>query len=146
MELKIVRHQISNLRRHYGLHGSDILACYDTALVALFALYAISYVTVSISPTNWKKLSVQVDKELHLKHPGTGVPCLKLFDNLYVRAESRVDDTNVQWSTNTGCYTPTSNYLYNSLQQVVMAPKSTKKQIEYANKTLALLEKNMERT
>lgn len=145
MELRTVRHQIANLRRHYGLHGSDILACYDTALVALFGLHTVKYVTVSVSPTNWKALSEKVDLDAQVKHPGSGVPCLKLFDNLYVRAESRVGDTDVLWSANTGCYSPTSKYLCDSLQKVVMASKSTKRQIEHANNVLADLSKKMER-
>ncbi len=134
MELRKVRHLIANFRRHYNLNGDDILACYDTALVALFGYHTVDYVTISISPAHWKRLVDKLDLDAQVKHPGSGIPCLKLFNRLYVRSETRVDDSDVVWSKNTHCYTPTAKYLGESFQRILMSSRITKKQMEHANR------------
>lgn len=139
MELKSIKHQIANLRRHYGLNGDDILACYDTAMVALGNYTTIKYITVSINPINWKSISVKVDPGNIVKHPDTDVQCIKLFDNLYVLSQFRVRDTDVLWSSKLNVYTPTTSYLIFRMEKVLCASKSTKKQLEYANNLLGKL-------
>lgn len=142
MSTRKIKHLISNLRRHYNLQGQDILTCYDTAFAAIEPDTIIQYVTVSVSPSNWKKLSDLLPVETIVKHPGSNVECLKLFDELYVRKETRVADDNVMWLSSVGCYTPTKTYLVESLAKVVMAKASTKKQITHANSILKRIKVN----
>lgn len=134
MDQRSARHQISNLRRHYGIDGDAMLACYDTAILGLHPYTEVGYVTVSISPTNWKLLCEKVSEETFVKHPGSNVDCIKLFGKLYVRKESRVNDDNVVWAPNLGCYTPTNRYLRESLDRIMMSASSTKKQLAHATK------------
>lgn len=143
MEIRTVRHLIANLRRHYGFSGEDILACYDTAVAALFGshndlqnLHNMHYVTVSISPSNYKLLKEKVGQDVVCKHPGSNVECLKLFGDLYVRSETRVANQDVKWSKNIGCYTPKADHLVQMMERVTMAASSTKKQIEHANRII----------
>lgn len=149
MSPRIVRHLIANLRRHYNLHGTDILACYDTGLVALFDRHAIDleYATVSVSPSHWRELSAKLAEDAHVKHPGSGVPCLKLFGKLYVRAEARVGDMDVEWSNVTLCYTPTARYLRDSFERILMGSRITRAQMDHANnlisKTMAIMSRKL---
>lgn len=151
MDTRTARHLISNLRRHYNLQGVDILACYDTAVVALrdrvndIARTQLSYVTVSVSPANFKRLKTMLTPEDIFKHPGSNVECLKLFGRLYVRSEVRVSDENVQWSSSMGCYTLTPDYLIDVMQRVTIAARSSKKQVTHANEILNLLSKQFKR-
>lgn len=133
-----IRHLISNLRRHYNIRGEEILTCYDTAIVALRPYHDILYATVSISPKRWADLHKRVGDEPLTKHPGSNVECLKLFGNLYVRREARVDDSRVIWSPNTGCYTINWIHLKESMDQIISG-NSTKKQIKHASYVLSTL-------
>ena len=143
MEQRTVRHHISTLRRHFGFKGEDILACYDTAIVGLFPMHCVKYATVSISPAHWKELQQKLGDGYVLKHPGSNVECLKLFDGLYVRKETRVPDDSVLWLPGLGCYGPTSLHLNMGLDKVIMSASSTKKQIGHASTVLAELKLNM---
>ncbi|ABY62922.1 hypothetical protein ST201phi2-1p089 [Pseudomonas phage 201phi2-1] len=145
MEQRSIRSLIANLKRHYNLMGEEILACYDTAVNGLWSLTEVKYPTVSVSPSNWKKLADKLDLDAQVKHPGSNVPCLLLFNGLYVRSEARVADCHVLWVSTLGCYCPTSQYLVDSMQRVVMSSKSTKKQIEYANRVLNAINKRLEK-
>lgn len=139
MNIRDIRHKIANVRRHYGLHGIDMLACYDTAVAALVSYHTVDYVTLSISPSNWGKLVSRLDKSFQCRHPGSNVECLKVFDNVYIRKETRVPDDEVLWSKNTGTYTPTAGKLTFQLDAVSLAARSTKKQIDHANRVLTQL-------
>lgn len=149
MNSRLVRHLIANLRRHYNLQGTDILACYDTGLIALFPRHVIEmkYVTVSVSPTHWRELSAKLNQDAHVKHPGSGVPCLKLFGKLYVRSQARVGDMDVEWSKVTLCYTPTARYLRDSFERILMGSRITRDQMEHANnlisKTMSIMSRKL---
>lgn len=152
MEMGKLRHLISNLRRHYNLSGEDILACYDTAVWALFGssndlqnAHDLRYATVSVSPAQFKRLKEQLDESYQCKHPGSNVPCLKFFDDrLYVRSEHRIKDEDVIWSKRTGCYTPVARKLWNQLEAIVMSKSSTRKQLGHANTVLIHLKRRPE--
>jgi hypothetical protein len=137
MDMRAVRSRIAIFRRHFNLQAEDILACYDTAIVAMHGPHDIKYITVSISPSNFKLVKAQAGEEAVTKHPGSGVECVLLFKDLYVRAEARVPDQDVVWSSNLGIYTPITIALIDMMQRVVMAPKSTKRQIEHAKRVIA---------
>lgn len=136
MELITIRHKIANIRRHYGLDGNDMLACYDTAISALIGHHPIDYVTVSISPSNWKDLSNRVDPSCLVKHPGSNVECIRVFNDVYIRKEVRVPDQDVVWSKYIGCFTPTARKLMSSMEAITLAKSSTRKQIEHANRVM----------
>lgn len=142
MNSYIVRHLISNLRRHFNIRGEEILACYDTALVILQNNHLAKHVTVSVSPSNWKKLADRLDLDHLVKHPDIGVVCIKLFGKLYVRSESRVADDSVKWVPSFCCYTPTMGHLLSSMEKVIMGSKSTKKQVAFAENMLAKIKKS----
>lgn len=141
MNTKQIKNLITNFKRHYNLQGQDILACYDTAISGLFGdNVPLQYVTISISPTNWKALVEKIGVEYVTKHPGSNVECVELFDSkLYVRREVRVSDDNVEWVKSIGCYSPTVQYLNENLSAVVLGSKSTKKQVAHAEATLSYL-------
>lgn len=136
MNNRTARHYISNLRRHFNLSGEDILACYDTAVQALFDGQDLAYVTVSISPTKYRELKAKVATTMVTKHPGSGVECINLFGDLYVRSEARIPDAEVRWSKAIGAYTMTVDGLVKQMEAITLAPSSKKKQIDHANRIL----------
>lgn len=136
MEMRAVRSRIAMFRRHFNLLAEDILACYDTAIVALHGSHDVRYITVSVSPSNFKRIKEQAGGDTIAKHPGSGVECVLLFTDLYVRAEARVPDQDVVWSSNIGIYTPITTALIQMMERVVMGSKSTKYQIEHAKRVI----------
>lgn len=138
MEMRAVRNRIAMFRRHFNLLAEDILACYDTAIVALYGPHDINYITVSVSPSNFRRIKEQAGADTITKHPQSGVECVLLFTDLYVRAEARVPDQDVLWSSNLGIYSPITIALVQMMEQVVMGAKSTKRQIEHAKRIITL--------
>lgn len=136
MNNRTVKHAIANLRRHYNLKGEDILACYDTAVQALFDGSDLAYITVSVSPSNYDKLKSLQSEESIVKHPGSNVECIKMFGDMYVRSEARIPDAEVRWSKAIGAYTMTPDGLVKQMEAITLAPSSRKKQIDHANRII----------
>jgi hypothetical protein len=139
MDMRAVKNRIAIFRRHFNLEGQDVLACYDTAVVALFGPHALSYITVSVSPSNYKKLKAQAGEDAITKHPGSGVDCILVFGDLYVRAEARIPDQDVLWSSNLGIYSPRGPHLCQMMDSIILGARSTKKQIEHAKRVNAAI-------
>lgn len=131
------KYRIATFCRHFNLQHDEVLACYETAVEAHLDRDRSTCTTISVSPTNWRKLVELLGEDRIVKHPGSGVQCINMFDNLYVRSEARVPDQDVEWAKNIGCYIPTLGYFTQSLQNVIMAPKSSKRQVAYAQSLLS---------
>lgn len=131
MNARDAKHHIATMRRHYGLQGEDILACYETAIAAIYPRYGMPYVTVSVNKPHWDKIRAMLPEEAVVKHPGVNVECLLLFGNVYVRKQARVSDEDIVWSKEFGCYVPGTRFLYNQFQAMITNSSSTKKVIAY---------------
>lgn len=124
-------HLIAQLRRHYGINGEDLLAIYDTAIAGHYSYTVIGIVSLATSKEVWDRLAANPNIE-QVKHPGTDVPCLRMFKDVYLRKQRRVADEDVIWTTNLGCYIPSLAELGSQIDLLLASKSSTKKNINYA--------------
>lgn len=133
--------RLARFKRHFNVMGDHIVAIYDTAIRANYTIQDPLDVSIAVPKSIWDEVLASSGAKV-IKHPLTGVECIRVLGDILVRKSTLTTQTTF-WSKDVGCRAPHPKDLHDQFQAVITNSRSNKKTIAHVEAMANTLERLM---